>query len=402
MLRLAVMAGSIALIARAQSCPQLGLRTVDEAESQFFQRKSAAARLYLEKAARQCGQDGAVHRRIADLYRAMGDDAAAQRHDKMANFTGARPDKEILGSSKEEGGIESLGPVRRKYALVVGVSKFKDFSAQNRALKAGEPRFQRLPDLEFAAKDARDFSSALLDPAIGKFRPERVSILTNEQVTYTNIRQALARLEAEATEDDLVLLYFSGHGSSPEMDPAAAAARSGFILMHDTEVRDVLNTATAFPMDDLQRAISRFRAKRVIAFLDTCYSGDASRSGARDLAGPRGSRGLAMANDTAERIVQNVPQGRARVVITSSNASERSWESETIRNGYFTSTLIQALQLDNGRPTISQIYRHLNDKVPTIVEREKFGAQQHPQIRTFPPGQREIDLTIGAPETDKD
>jgi len=105
-------------------------------------------------------------------------------------------------------------------------------------------------------------------------------------------------------------------------------------------------------------------------------------------------------------MVRAVPQGRARAVVTSSGANERSWESETIGNGkdggngYFTKYLLEALGKENGQLNISRIYSYLTDNVPAAVAREKSGAPQHPQFRSYPNQKQELNVIIGAPETE--
>ncbi len=385
----------------AQACPQLGLNTVEEAENQFYNNRKIETRKLLEKAYNQCRRDGPVVRRIADAYRMIGDVTEADHYTKLADDLGAVPTVRMTTTKAEPQQLPTL--VRHKFALVVGVSHFKDFDAENKALKAGQPAFQRIPDLQYAAKDAKDFADALLSPKTGRFVGDRVDVLLDKDVTADRVRRALAKIEQDANEDDLIVLYFSSHGSSPEMDPAASNARSGFILMHDTEYRNVLNTATAYPMYELVNAINRFRSKRVIAFLDTCYSGDTVNvRGSRSFGDTKGSKGLTVGLQEAEEMTRAEPQGTARVIITSSGANERSWESEDTNggNGYFTRFLLEAMKKEEGQSTISQVYRYLNDNVPTAVAREKSGAPQHPQLRSFPDPQFEINIVMGTPETE--
>ena len=384
-----------------QACPRLGMNTVEEAENQFYQNRKLEARRLLDKAYSQCRNDGPVLRRISEGFRLIGDDLDSTRFSKLADEVGARVIVRMTSSGPEP--VTQLPTfVRRKFALVVGVSKFKDFTRANSALKPNEPIFQRIPDLQFAAKDAQDFANALLSPT-GHFQKDRVEVIEDDKVTADSVRRGIANIEQNATEDDLVVLFFSSHGSSPDMDPAASMAKSSFILMHDTEYRNVLNTATAYPMYELVNAINRFRAKRVIAFLDTCYSGDTVAKGSRAIGGGAGSKGLMVGLQEAEEMMKAVPQDRARVVVTSSGANERSWESEGAGgNGYFTRFLLEALGKDSGQSNISQIYRYLSDAVPNAVAREKGGAPQHPQIRSYPNPQLEINIIIGSPETAED
>ena len=400
--RIALVFAVGAVLLRGQACPQLGLNTVEEAENQFFNNRKVETQKLLEKAYTQCRRDGPVIRRIAEVYRLIGSDSESDHYSKLANDLGAAQNLRITAQIEEP--TQPAGLVHQKFALVVGVSQFEDFAARNKIFKADEPLFRRIPDLLFAAKDAKDFAGALMLPDTGHFQKDRVELLVNAEVTADRVRRAVARIEQEANEDDLVVLFFSSHGSSPEMDPAASDAKSGFILMHDTEYRNVLNTATAYPMYELVNAIKRFRAKRVVAFMDTCYSGDTVVvKGSRSFGGePAGSKGMTTGLAEADQIIRATPQDRARVVITSSGANERSWESESSEggNGYFTKYLLEAMKKEQGQATISQIYRYINDNVPAAVYREKNGAPQHPQLRAYPNPKQEINVVIGAPETE--
>jgi hypothetical protein len=81
-------------------------------------------------------------------------------------------------------------------------------------------------------------------------------------------------------------------------------------------------------------------------------------------------------------------------VITSSGDRERSWESDKLRNGFFTYFLIEALKQWQGDapPTIRQVFGYLAPRVRDAVAREKAAAQ-NPQM--FPRNTAE-DLRIGA------
>ena len=82
--------------------------------------------------------------------------------------------------------------VSKKWALVVGIDKFQD---------------TRAPQLQFAAKDSRDFVNFLEDPHGGRFEPSHVIHLENEGATLKGIREGLGKLRVEAKPDDLIVLY---------------------------------------------------------------------------------------------------------------------------------------------------------------------------------------------------
>ena len=108
------------------------------------------------------------------------------------------------------------GPIRNRYAVVVGVGRFK-FGIQ---------------PLEYAARDALAFYQFLTDPRRGQFRPDNVVFLTDENATRSNVAVALDKLRQLAGEDDLVTVYISSHGSPPDKKGAVN------VVTYDTETRD--------------------------------------------------------------------------------------------------------------------------------------------------------------------
>ncbi|MBW8873632.1 MAG: caspase family protein [Acidobacteria bacterium] len=242
--------------------------------------------------------------------------------------------------------------VRDKYALVIGIGKFKD---------------PDIPTLQFPAKDARDLAAVLKDPKYGRFDPAHVVLLTDEQATRANILSALNDLIGKAKEDDLVFLYFSSHGSPHQED--AALQGVGYIVTYDTSRKSLFIDALEY--EDFSRKVALIKARRKVAFLDTCYSGQA-KPGAKGLFIEDG-RGI---DDKTARLFLS---GEGTYVVTSSKSSERSFESETLHNGYFTYYLINALKAGSEPPTVRQVFDVLSREVPAAVLKDK-GAPQHPQI----------------------
>jgi hypothetical protein len=110
------------------------------------------------------------------------------------------------------------------------------------------------------------------------------------------ISQALAHLAAEVERDDVVLVYFSGHGAQVELPgPAAtrngrAHARASFLVCADFEHTRV-DDFRGFGCDELSDAIERLTSvtKNVSVVLDCCFAGVMVR-GAGARAGVRHTR----------------------------------------------------------------------------------------------------------------
>jgi uncharacterized caspase-like protein len=270
--------------------------------------------------------------------------------------------------------------VRKKWALVVGIDQFRD---------------PNIHSLHYAVKDSNDFTAFLTDPQGGRFQPDRVRHLVNEQATLGGIREGLGWLRQNVQPDDLVVVYFSSHGTPRDIDPNGVS----YVLTHDTSLDDAAKLyATSLQMIDLVQSLNReIKARRVVLFLDTCYSGDAS--GARGVVRPVWSQAAPAAESPASSAfsaaLTTIKLGQGRAVITASRANEQSWESDTLKNGYFTHFLISALSENHAAPTLGAIFTELRDQVSAGVKMQ-YGQTQTPSSEFSDQADA---IAIGVPET---
>lgn len=269
-----------------------------------------------------------------------------------------------------DGGAAAVPPqplpsyVRAKYALVVGIGTFKD---------------PGIPRLQYAAKDARDLAAALVDPRYGRFAPANVTLLIDEKATRSNILTALQALFLQAREDDLVFVYVSSHGSPRKSELGLNGV--GYIVTYDTALRSIF--VDALDYEGFSRQVSTIRARRKAVFLDTCFSGQAFRKGEKALSIDGGG--------IDEKTARLFLSGEGTYVVTSSTADERSFESETLQNSYFTHYLMAALRRDGEPATMKELFGFLAREVPAAVAHDK-GMPQHPQLV---PSDGSGDLRIG-------
>jgi uncharacterized caspase-like protein len=215
-----------------------------------------------------------------------------------------------------------------------------------------------------------------------------VKSLIDEEATAYNVKTEVNRLAKMAEPEDLVVIYFSSHGSPENLDTAGI----NYVVTFDTEVNNLY--ATAYKMDDLMEDIGRrIRAERVVAFLDTCYSGGTFRKAPAGWAvssralvaegAPQaaqietrlksGSRVITV--DSSEPSVNRVPQGIGRVVITSSSQNERSWEDERLQHGYFTYFLLEGIK-QKTPVSVEDLYEYVKTRVADAVSRDKNQSQR--------------------------
>lgn len=246
--------------------------------------------------------------------------------------------------SQDSDNFDPRTPVTDKWALVVGISKF-DRSTLN---------------LKYAAKDAEDFKDFLVNKC--HFAPDHILSLENERATKDNIMESLGDswLPRVAIESDLVVIYFSSHGSPSDMDVAGV----NYLVAHDTNPDKLFTTGIS--IQNLADTIKqRVRAKRVLIILDACHSGGASAS-----------KGLIR---TANVDAAQIAQGTGHAVICSSAKSESSWESKNYKNGVFTHTLIESFQTNGSDTKLSEAFNKLKTGVQSQVAAER-GVSQTPVL----------------------
>lgn len=242
---------------------------------------------------------------------------------------------------------ESSTPVADKWAVVVGVSEFADKSI----------------NLKYAAKDASDFRAFLVDKC--HFAPDHVRLLTNEKATKENVLDLLGDsfLPRVALPDDLVVIYFSSHGSASDLDLRGV----NYLVAHDTAVDRLYSTG--IDLQTLSNIVkTRIHCNRALIILDACHSGGASDT--------NDSKGLVR---TSNVDAAAIAQGTGRAVICSSSKTQSSWESKNYANGVFTKTLIDGFKAQGDKTTLTDAFKYLKTNVEAQVAAER-GTLQTPVL----------------------
>ncbi|MCV7251621.1 DEAD/DEAH box helicase [Mycobacterium hackensackense] len=150
-----------------------------------------------------------------------------------------------------------------------------------------------------------------------------VKFLVDDQATASNIIGAIQSL-ATATDDDLVIISFSGHGTDDHR-----------LVPIDVNVSDLAGTCIA--LSTLASLLDAIPSRQLIVILDCCFSG--GFGGARVFA-PTATRATIEDRQSVERLVR----GAGRMVLTASGNAEPALESAAFGHGLFSHHLIEALQ----------------------------------------------------------
>lgn len=241
-------------------------------------------------------------------------------------------------------------PIRDKWALIVGISKFKN---------------KNIPKLQFAAKDAADFYRYLIQEA--NFRKDHVRILLNEEATERRILSNLCEdfLPNLVQPNDLVVVYFSTHGSPSQVNLRGEG--KNYLVAYDSNPKKLLTTG--IEMREMLKTIGgQVNSKRILLVLDACHSGtiDPNAKGLKRIAN----------FDTAA-----IGQGTGQLVICSSQPDEQSWESRRYKNGVFTKQLLDTIKNSDSDGLI-ETFNNVQKQVSTEVKQDRLGARQTPVLNS--------------------
>lgn len=260
--------------------------------------------------------------------------------------------------------LDARRPIRDKWALVVGISKFES---------------DKIPTLKYSTKDARDFYNYLIKEA--NFQPSHVRLLLDDKATRRRViselgNRFLARL---ARPGDLIVLFFSTHGSPSQMDLRGKS----YLVTYDADPEDL--DATGIGMQEVNEKIhSRVLSDRVVLVLDACHSGSSDPN----------AKGM---HRVGNMDAQALAEGSGQLVICSSRPDEQSWESKRYENGVFTRNLLEALRTSSGKLPLGSAFEKAQQLVETEVREDRPGARQSPMLNAKWAGN---DIVLSVPATE--
>jgi tetratricopeptide (TPR) repeat protein len=141
--------------------------------------------------------------------------------------------------------------VPRSYALVVGISKYKNLPPEGQ--------------LDFPSRDAESMYTVLISAEGGQFPAQNVHKLIGPQATLANLRNELEQwLPSVAKDDDRVLIYFAGHGF--------VSNGKAYLAPYDIDRANI--AGSAYSMETLGSVFGgKIRGKWKVLLTDACHSG---------------------------------------------------------------------------------------------------------------------------------
>nr|VFJ67693.1 MAG: Uncharacterized protein, contains caspase domain [Candidatus Kentron sp. FW] len=220
-----------------------------------------------------------------------------------------------------------------KIALLIGVSEYPS---------------QALTPLPAAVRDIKALGEVLCHPEMGGFPESNVTLLSNPG--RLQMEEAVEILFSGRHRDDLVLLFFSGHGIKDDTGRLYLASRDTRKTTQGELVR-----ASAVAADTVHDYMEYSRCRRQIVILDSCFSG----------AFPAG---LSFKDDGSIDIRAQLG-GEGRAILASSSSTQYAFQQDDQDLSVYTRFLLEGIQSGeadrdgDGIITIGELHDYARQKV---------------------------------------
>ncbi|HEX4875611.1 MAG TPA: caspase family protein, partial [Chitinophagaceae bacterium] len=266
------------------------------------------------------------------------------------------------------------------YAVMVGVSDYKDEEL----------------DLKYAAKDANDISSAIAASArklLNSDGKEHVFVydLTTAEKRYqlpekNGIKKVLEEIGRKATANDILLLFFAGHGV---MSASAGQQQQFYFLTADASKSTAASALADVGISTAELTEwmkpQNIKAQKRILIFDACNSGQAIRDLVK--VGNEGQGYIAARNDEQSQQIKAIDKLNEQsgfFILSASASNQSAYEMGRYSQGLLTYSLLKAIKQ---QPDILQDGKYLDvsrwfsaaEKTVTELTKEN-GARQQPQV----------------------
>ena len=234
---------------------------------------------------------------------------------------------------------------RKLVVLAVGVSRYPH---------------PDIPKLNLAAKDAKDFASAMQGQKGRHYTAVDMKILVEEEATRDNIMDGLDWLQKTVGPNDIGMLFIGGHGLD---DPSLGYTFLPWNADPDKLKRTGVTTA------DISTTLRQLRG-RGAAFLDTCHAGS--------VVGGQGRR-----SDITRAINELGSAENGVVVFSSSTGRQVSYEDPSWGNGAFTKAVVEGMQgkadlLGDGQVTHNSLALWVSKRVSSLTNNRQTPVKHDP------------------------
>ncbi|MEP7267786.1 MAG: caspase family protein [Saprospiraceae bacterium] len=223
----------------------------------------------------------------------------------------------------------------------------------------GVARYEHMPALKYSDDDAYKIYAFMKSPEGGAIPDNQIKLLIDEDATRVNIIDALQEQFGKADENDMVMVYYSGHGVSGSLLPIDFDGYNNK-LYHD-EIVQIMESS---------------KAKHKLCLIDACYAG-----GMNDA--------KADYTTSINRFYNQLNQEKGgTAMILSCKSREVSLEDSGLRQGIFSHFLIRGLkgEADENRNkivSVQELFNFINTRVRSYTlntQNPEIDGQYNPSM----------------------
>lgn len=228
-------------------------------------------------------------------------------------------------------------------------------------------------NLRYSVKDIRDLV-AIVRLTLGA--NVIVDTLFDEQVTRENFMSLKNKL-LKTTEDDKVIISFSGHG-------ILGSDFDYYLATHDIQFDDP--SGRGLPYEEVEQLLDGIRARKRLLLLDACHSGEVDKEALLAInttSKPAGVKGLVLPEspkpklgmdnsvELMKELFANVQRGTGAYVVSAAGGTQFAYEQDKLKNGVFTFSFIELMRLEK-----QMAVRDLKSRVEERVMQLTNGLQR--------------------------
>jgi WD40 repeat protein len=245
------------------------------------------------------------------------------------------------------------------YLITIGINEYKNAKY----------------NLNYAQADADGVDNAIRKGSSSLFKNVYNFQLRNDNALKAGILDAFNQVKQKALEQDVLIVYYAGHGVMSE--ESADKAREFFLIPHDiTQLygRDEMLFEKAISAEEIKSITKTINAQKQIFILDACQS-----AGALQTLSSRGA--------LEEKAIAQMARSTGTFWITASGSEQFASEFEQLKHGVFTYALLEGLdgKADanaDRKLTVRELSTYIEQVVPELSERFK-GTSQFPSAYSF-------------------
>ena len=288
------------------------------------------------------------------------------------------------------------------FSLALGEARAQSV---RRAILVGVSDYQTVNDLRYCDDDAQALRTGLLnDP---RWQTSNITLLVDQQATKAAIQSAISGLAAVADNDDICVIFFSGHGTNgPDIAPIDEADNlDEYICPYDTVLG---NYSHDIRDDELSDWVGAIHAGSLTVILDTCYSGGQVKALSKDVGGGIGFRTINLGGTVSKKgdgfardlvgpvAMRDLNDLTSIVVLTACDDNELSAESIALGHGFFTYYLLEAMSSPltdtngDGELSAEELFAYVRPRATSFYDIYRSQPRQHAQVYDSAAGETNI------------